>query len=228
MSTKWIYRLGAGLIVAAIFYIAFPNSEPNPRPPQWDIHVQGDTLSILGLVMSKSVLEDAIKATKVTPDIALFTTRQKQNQPEPAMHLEAYFEDVFDEDDRIIIGLEENIASLRQIKHEGYQPELFPNDVIRTNIREQHIPHLLTLPIRSITIIAGSPVDLEAFKTQFGEPDKMISDGQGNAHFLFPTIGLDFIQPSDGLQVLQFVAPDLFDAELLQPLLQSISDNKRP
>lgn len=227
MSNKWIYRIGAGLIVAVILYIAFPNSEPNPRPLQWGIHTQGKALSILGLMMHKSQLQDVITTIKSTPDIALFTTRQHQGQPEPAMHLEAYFEDVFDEDDRIIVGLEEDIAFLRQIKQEAYHPELFPNDVIRTNVREEHISHILTLPIHSITIIAGSPVDFDAFKTQFGEPDKMISDGQGNAHFLFPAIGLDFIQPSDGLQVLQFVSPDRFDSELLQPLIQSISDGKK-
>ena len=62
----------------------------------------------------------------------------------------------------------------------------------------------------------------EDFKEKFGEPDKLINDGVGNAHFLYPALGLDFIQPANGAQVLQFVDPSRFNEDLFKPLMQSL------
>ena len=225
MSTKWVYRIITGLAIAATLYILFPNTEPNPRPTFWNIEAK-DNLSVLDISLHNSSLEQAIKILKAHPDIALFTTQQQKGEPEPDMHLEAYFDDVFDDGDRIILGLDAGPDLLHHIKKEAYHPEIFPNHVIRVGIQERLIPDILKLPIRSITIVAERSIMFEDFKAKYGEPDKLVDDGQGNAHFLYPALGLDLIQPAGGEQVLQFVSPETFVQELLEPLLKTQHKDK--
>jgi hypothetical protein len=221
MSIKWVYRIIAGLAIAAVLYVLFPNGDPNPRPTWWNIQSGSDTLTVLGLSLNKSKLSDAIHALKVRPKVALFTRRQGENQPEPPMHLEAYFEDIFDEGDNIIVTLLADKKLLQHIKKEAYQPEWMPNDVIRVGIRQKLYPNLQDLIISSITILAGRQIEFEAFQKHFGKPGQILSDRQGNAHFLYPQLGLDLIQPAGGTHILQFVSPDVFDQELLQPLVNN-------
>ncbi len=218
MSNTWIYRIIAGLVIAVVLYVFFPTTPPNPRPSLWHIQT-AQSISVLGLQLHTQSLKQAMQQLQSHPDIAMFTTRQRQGEPEPPMHLEAYFEDVFDEGDRIILGLDASDALLHHIKKEAYHPELLPNDTIRVGVQERLMPDILSLPFHSITIIAEAPVMFEDFKQQYGKPDKLIDDGQGNAHFLYPSLGLDFIQPAGGEQILQFVAPQDFEARLLKPLL---------
>ncbi|MDQ6983879.1 MAG: hypothetical protein Q9M44_04120 [Ghiorsea sp.] len=222
MQEKWAIRITAGFFIAVILYIFFPISDPNPRPTFWDIQPSAQSTSILGLTINQYTLRDVMATLQTTPDIALFTTRQRKNEPEPDMHLEAFFDDLYDHGDRIIIGLSASTDLLQHIKKEAYKPQIFPNNTVRISIQEKLIPDVLQLPIHNITIIASSPIMFEDFKEAFGEPDKFINDGQGNAHFLYPALGLDFIQPANGAQVLQFVDPSRFEQELLNPLIQSL------
>ncbi|MDQ6989443.1 MAG: hypothetical protein Q9M19_06130 [Mariprofundaceae bacterium] len=225
MTTTWMYRIALGLLVAALLYVFFPNSEPNPRPHFWDIQLEKQQISLLGLRLYDNRLSDVVQRLRVTPTIAMFTKRQRPNQAVPKMFVEAYFEDVFDEDDRVIVGLAASDALLAHIKKSALRPELFPNDVIRVAIPEALNGQISMLQIKNITFIAGERLKFEEFKAKMGEPTQLLDDGQGNAHFLYPELGLDFIQPSDGLQVLQFVDPAAFEALLLTPLQTS---DKRP
>lgn len=220
MSKKWLYRIIFGLLIAVLLYMFFPNSEPNPRPHMWDIQQQHGQISLLGFVLHQHRLSDVMSFLKATPEVALFTRRQRPNQAEPAMHLEAYFADVFDEGDRIIIGLDASYKRLQHIKKIAFQPELFPNDVIRVAIPQDLRAEVYQLPIQSITFVAGERLKFEVFKEEFGEPEQLIDDGEGNAHLLYPQLGLDFIQPADGLQILQFVEPKQFETKLRAPLLK--------
>lgn len=220
MQEKWAIRITAGFFIAFILYIFFPISDPNPRPEHWHIQASSQPLSILGFSINQHTLQDVISSLQTTPEIALFTTRKQKGEPEPSMHLEAFFDDLYDHGDRIIIGLTADSDFLQHIKKEAYQPQIFPNNVIRIGIQERLIPEVLQLPIHNITIIASSPIMFEDFKAAYGEPDKFVNDGQGNAHFLYPNLGLDFIQPANGAQVLQFVAPERFEQDLLNPLIQ--------
>ncbi|MDQ7058404.1 MAG: hypothetical protein Q9N62_08190 [Ghiorsea sp.] len=222
MPDKWTYRIIAGLTLAVILYVLFPNSEPDRRPNLWSIKHIDNTLSILDLTINHHSLQDALTALRVTPEIALFTTRQKQGDPEPDMHLEAFLADLYDEGDSIILGLDADSELLQHIKKQAYQPQLFPNNVIRIGVQESLIPDILNLTIHNITIITGTSIMFEDFKEKFGEPEKLINDGVGNAHFLYPTMGLDFIQPANGAQVLQFVDPARFNEDLLKPLIKSL------
>ena len=226
MQEKWAIRITAGLFIAFLLYIFVPVSNPNPRPEHWNIQVANDSLSILGLTIQKQTLQDALATLKTNPDIALFTTRQKPDEPEPDMHLEAFLSDLFDEGDSVVLGLGADQKLLEHIKKQAYQPQIFPNNVIRVGIKESLIPDALNLPIQSITIITGRSIMFEDFKEKFGEPERFIDDGKGNAHFLYPELGLDFIQPANGAQLLQFVAPEAFDKVLLQPLLSSLPEGE--
>lgn len=218
MKTQWFYRIGLGLLIAALLYWMFPNNEPNPRPYFWQLNVEGDALSILHLRLQEHSLLDVNNTVKALPKLALFTTRQKQGAAEPAMHLEAYYDDLYDEGDRMIVGLEAEHTLLKHIKEQAYQPELFPNNVIRIGVKDDLLEEIQLLKIRNITLIAGERISFEDFEKQYTKANSFIHDTEGNAHFLYPSLGLDFIQPSEGLQILQFVAPELFASELLAPL----------
>jgi len=226
MSSTWTTRIVIGLALAALLYWLFPN-ETNPRPPLWDIQVESGQLSILGLALNESLLKQASASFKSMPDTALFTTRQHPGMPVPAMHLEAYFEDLFNAGDSIIISLNSDSELLNIIKKQAYQPKLFPNDTIRVGIKGDLMNAVQLLSIRSITIVAGEQVDIKAFEARFGKPSQLIDDGKGNAHVMYPALGLDFIQPSEGRHVLQFVAPEQFERQLLAPLLNKLKATKR-
>ncbi|MDX8381246.1 MAG: hypothetical protein R8M14_03960 [Ghiorsea sp.] len=221
MST-WMYRISLALILALVFYWLYPNDDPNPRPELWDIQTETNQLHVLAFVINKTTLNQAMQQLKSTPTIALFTKQATRNESEPAKHLEAYFDDLFDQDDTIILGIDADETLLYHIKKEAYQPELFPNGVIRVGVKENLYTEIQSLPILSITIVAGQQIDFEAFQTKFGKPDQLLDDGQGNAHFLYPKLGLDVIQPAGGAQILQFVAPDMFEVKLHQPLLKNL------
>ncbi|MDX8388068.1 MAG: hypothetical protein R8M46_05990 [Ghiorsea sp.] len=221
MINKWTYRISIALVLAVLFYVFYPTSEPDRRPDFWNIQVEKGEVTILGLSLNKSQLKDTAQVLKSTPSTALFTKQQAKGEPTPPMHLEAYFEDLYDEGDRIIIGLNAKDDLLKHIKKQAYHPELFPNGVVKVGIQENLYEETRQLSIRSVTLIAGWQIDFEEFQTKFGEPAQLLNDGQGNAHFLYPTMGLDFIQPADGLQILQFVPPKMFNTELLEPLLKT-------
>jgi len=222
--TTWIYRISLALILAALFYWLYPTSEPDPRPQMWNLHLEDGQISVLGLRINESQLQQVSKTLKSIPNTALFTSKQTKNKPAAKMHLEAYYEDLFDEGDRIIIGLNADKALLEHIKEQAYQPKLFPNGVIRVNIQENLIESIQQLSIQSITIVAGWQINFEIFQEQFGKPEQLLDDGLGNAHFLYPKLGLDFIQPATGLQILQFVAPDKFKTTLVDPLHASMAE----
>ena len=228
----WVYRITLALLLSLIFYWLYPTGEPNPRPSWWEISTPTSAqsapkiaayqiakqVSVLGLTLPDSNLASMSLQFRSSPNIAMFTKRQRPGEAAPAMHIEAYFEDMYDEGDRIILGLDADEALLQHIKKSALRPELFPNDVIRVSIPDELMEIVAQLRIKSITIIAGNQVLFKEFKAKFGEPDELLNDGTGNAHFLYPAMGLDFIQPANGLQVLQFVAPNQFDNQLKAPL----------
>lgn len=222
MTETWAVRITAGLFLSFLIYIFFPSASHDPRPEMWKIQVESGQVSILGLTMGQNTLQDAMHQLKKVPDTAMFTTRQRKGDPEPAMRLEAYFEDLFDEGDRVIVGLNADEELLQHIKKQAFEPQLYPDGVVRVNIHPDLASIIQGLSIHNISIIPGYSLYFEDFQTQFGEPFKIIDDGIGNAHLLYPELGLDFIQPSGGTQILQFVTPDMFDKELLEPLLESL------
>ncbi|MDX8391255.1 MAG: hypothetical protein R8K53_01635 [Mariprofundaceae bacterium] len=219
-SSPWASRILAGMLLAAMIYMFFPNGS-HPRPDFWNIQLAPAYTSVLGLRLNEAQLKDAMGALKSKPDVALFTHRQRQNEPVPGMHLEAYFDDLFDEGDRIILALADDDQLLQQIKKQAYKPELLPNDNIRVGIRDEWMDSIRHLRIRNITIIVGDNMDVTTFATKFGKPGQQIVDAQGNTHMLYPALGLDFIQSLEGMQVLQFVSLDRFESELIAPLLQA-------
>jgi len=220
MSSTWTMRIVFGLFLALLLFWFLPN-ESSPRPELWDMKLESGKLSIMGLTLNESALKDATATLNTKPETAFFTTRQREGEPVPPMHLESYYKELFNEDDNIIIGLHSNDDLLHRIKKRAYQPKLFPNDTIRTSITDEMMQAIPELAIRSITIVVGDRIDSKVFDERFGAPTQIIDDGDGNAHFLHPELGLDFIQPSEGRQVLQFVSPELFEAELLLPLMKS-------
>jgi len=218
MSSQWTFRIVTGLVIATLLYWFIPN-ESNPRPEYWNIQIEKNEISILGLNLHTSHLKDINLIFENRPEIAMFTKRQHAGEPVPSMRLEAYYKDLFNENDHIIVGLTADDKLLQKIKDDAYQPTLFPNNVIRIGIKDARLPTINQLTIQSITIIPGGTIDTKEFDAKFGAPTQHINDGQGNAHFLHPAMGLDFIQPSEGNQVLQFVSPDQFKTELLTPLM---------
>ena len=226
MST-WLYRIVLALILAVVFYWLYPNAEANPRPEMWNLEQHNGQTSLLGLEIGKTSLHDAMQTLKSVPDIALFTKQRGRNEIEQDKHLEAFFDDLFDQGDSIILGVGADESLLEHIKKDAYKPEIFPNGVIRVGVQESLYEHIETLPITNITVLAGQQIDVETFQKKFGKPEKLLNDGQGNAHFLYPKLGLDMIQPAGGEQILQLVSPAMFDEKLRQPLLQSIANKSK-
>lgn len=220
MST-WIYRITLALVLAGLFYWLYPNQDPNPRPEMWGLQQENNQTSLLHLNIGTTTLHEAMQMLKSMPNIAMFTMQHMPDAPEPTKNLEAFFKGVFDEGDNIILGVDADDKLLSYIKKEAFKPEVLPNGVVRVGVRKKLYAQIQALPISSITVIAGRQINIDAFQTKFGKPEQLLNDGQGNAHFLYPKLGLDLIQPAGGNHILQLVSPDMFDKKLKQPLLDT-------
>lgn len=224
----WIYRLILGFIFSFLVYNFVYNTPDNPRPEWWGLHIENNNPMVAGLSLHQTTLAEAASILKTMPQVALFTKRQIKGEPEPPLHLEAYFEDIYDQGDSLILSLNASPEFLSHIKAQAYRPELRPDDTILVQLTETALQEAQHIKFDQVSIITGSQVDYEAFASVFGKAEHIINDGQGSAHFLYAAYGLDFIQPSDDVQILQITTLAQYHDKLLQPLLDARNNRKQP
>ena len=73
-------------------------------------------------------------------------------------------------------------------------------------------------PLVGIGFIPTAQLDAAVLRARFGEPAERIADGERLEHWLYPALGLAVVLDARGRELLQYVAPDDFDARLVRPL----------
>jgi hypothetical protein len=167
-------------------------------------------ISIMGITIGSSSLQDAEKVLKERSNNAIFIPA-KENRVQK-IQLEAYFKE-----NQIILGLEVNDDLLEKIKNNGVNPFVLPNGVVKVGVGKQESATVKTLLVNSLTLLSHNRVNLEQFEQRFGKAGQIIQTTDGNVHFLYPNLGLDLTRGAEGADALQFVEPKHF-ARLLDPL----------
>ncbi len=76
----------------------------------------------------------------------------------------------------------------------------------------------LKAPISALSFIPQANLDEATILSRFGQPAERVRSNGHVEHFLYPDKGLDIALDTEGKELLQYVAPPLFDAQLRAPL----------
>lgn len=72
--------------------------------------------------------------------------------------------------------------------------------------------------LAGVSFIPTAQLDAEVLVARFGEPAERLPEGEHRQHWLYPTLGLAVVLDGKGRELLQYVAPQEFEARLVEPL----------
>jgi hypothetical protein len=72
--------------------------------------------------------------------------------------------------------------------------------------------------IRAISLIPSARLDEEIILSRFGKAAEVLPEGEYLTHYLYPDKGLDVVLDKKGREILQYVAPRDFAAQIRSPL----------
>ncbi|MDR2364719.1 MAG: hypothetical protein LBD68_02540 [Zoogloeaceae bacterium] len=72
--------------------------------------------------------------------------------------------------------------------------------------------------IRAISLIPSARLDEETITLRFGKAAEVLPEGENLTHYLYPDKGLDVVLDKKGREILQYVAPKNFAAQIRAPL----------
>lgn len=208
------------ILLIGLFAFAFWPSENNKISSIDTLSLitgPGDNISIMGLTLNKSTLQEAEALINETAKKALFLT--PLGEKKYSYKFEAYFEE-----QQVVLNFEPSATLIKNIEHNPNNPFVYPSGIIRLGISAEEMPQVNQLIILSLTYVPGSRIDLEMFQQHYQEPNETLTDPANNIHYLYPAFGLDFYRPSDGPDVLQFVLPKNFN-QLRDPLIEVLNNN---
>lgn len=168
-------------------------------------------LSIMGIILGTTILQVAEKKLQEQPHKALFITPHPDK--ENTYQLEAYFED-----HKLVLAMAAPDSLLKKIERNAQSPFITPAGIMKLGIAAQELSLVNALPVTSLTYLSPNRIDLATFEQQHGKIEETIIDRDQNTHYLYPSLGLDFIRPITGSDILQFVLVEEFN-QLRDPLV---------
>jgi len=220
---KIFFTLFALVFIALAAYPFFNQADKaetlSGLPWQIDILPDGST-KIFGLQPGKSRLSDAVKILGSDMDMAIIVSTGELANDDLGS-LEMYYGHY---KAGLLSGklILQTSASAQDIKRWRENSPKF--DYMQTGVAKKHIllegdlAEVLDETIISLTFVPAVNLDEAVILARFGEPDQRI-ELTGVTHFLYPQKGLDIALHEESKEVIQYVAPDVFE-KLLQPLLQ--------
>lgn len=204
-------------LLAALFLPGGRTPDPNPKLP-WLITVdEFGELTVFGLTLEKSTLNDARKTLGDTGETVLYVKEDGKKT------VEAFFERQFLSGIRsnIILTLMLSPNALEEIYQRGERiNKAAEQGVKKVEMADEDTALLVDRPISHITYLPYIDLEEEVILGRFGEPEQRIPEKTGVTHWLYPEKGLDIVVNPDGKEVIQYLPPARFD-EVLEPLLQA-------
>ncbi len=209
----WGVGIFSVVIILGAFFI--PGDRPDKTDLPWHIeHPTPDSVRVFGLTLGTSTPADAELRFKEQAEPSLFKS------PTGVLVAEVFFEQIN------LAGLRSRVALTVSIPEaemhtmydrglrmaatgSGKKITLTPDDVAR----------LRSSPISGLTYMPGVKVEEALFLKRFGKPTQVIKETKSGAiHWLYPNNGLDLTLGGSEKPVLQYVAPQAFEA-LVKPLI---------
>lgn len=208
---------GVGIFSVVILLGAFliPGDRPDKADLPWHIeHPTPDSVRVFGLTLGTSTPADAELRFKEQAEPSLFKS------PAGVLVAEVFFEQIN------LAGLRSRVALTVAIPeaemHTMYERGLrmaATGSGKKITLTPEDIARLRSSPISGLTYMPGVKVEESLFLKRFGKPAQVIKETQSGAvHWLYPQNGLDLTLGGSEKPVLQYVAPQAFEA-LVKPLL---------
>ncbi len=183
----------------------------------WQVRANpdGTTLSVFGLTLGASTVQDAVNKLGQRYDLGLF-----QGQ-EGVLKLEAYFRDarIGGLNARLVLSARLPEATLTAIQSRAGDGKPTTDGGRHYPIAESDHPLALTAVLTAITFMPVATFDADLVRQRFGEPVEQIA-AVGGSHWLYPAWGLDLLLGDTGRALLQYVPPVEFEPRLRAPLLE--------
>lgn len=173
-------------------------------------------ITIMGITLGSSTLQEAEELLDETPQRALFLTPQPDDKHK--YKLEAYFEDL-----QLVLVLDASSKLIKKIERNPRRPFVFPSGVVKLGISTEELTQVKSTTISTLTYIPYNQIDMTTFEKDHQQPAETIISTDQSTHYLYPALGLDFTRPVTGSDILQFVPPGEFH-RLRDPLVASTTE----
>ncbi len=229
LKTALLYLLGTLFVIGSAYFMT-PIFNPvvhtkTTTEPFWVTRLNGENLSVFGLTLNESSLEDAQAVFGNRLSLSIFKEGEKH-------HLEGYFREsaVGDAEGLLFSGrIAMTLEPQKEFEH--YPIEKFEEDKksISTkriyNIQEDFYPLFADATIRSLSFIPTAiRLNEEDILNRFGDPEKILDEKGNNSarHYLYPQQGIDVaVDPKGKLRtVIQYISPKDFQKKIVEPITQ--------
>jgi hypothetical protein len=212
-----LYLLGAA-VLGFVGVLMMPSKEPDDgvvRLP-WLVSVdsQGQT-RVFGFAIGETTLADIRAVFGEKGKINLFSHEDRENR----YSAEAYFDQIYLNGLRsdFVITIDADQSELKAMYDRGLRISQLGSGGKKVELSPVDIEVLSQQPIRAITYLPWTSLNVEILKNRFGKPNNTRTEESGVVHWLYPGKGMDIALAKDGGTVIQYVNPVGF-IDLIAPL----------
>ncbi len=207
-----------GTLVALVVAMLIPGQPPEqPVNLPWQIETTaGGGSRVFGLTLGTSTLNEARAQFQEKAVVSLFATDAGERV------VEAYFDQV------TLSGIKAKVVVAAQISEQelagmyerGVRIATLGSGTRKVTLSEQDMERAMNSPIAHITYLPRLDLSAELVEQRFGKPAETIRERENPVeHWLYPDRGLDIALHDKNKDVLQYVMPSRFEAQVRQPLL---------
>lgn len=183
-----------------------------------------DRTRVLGFTIGETTLADIRKTLEEEGKINLFSNAEREDR----FSVEAYFDQIYLNGLRadLVFSIDATQTELEAMYMRGLRISQLGGGGKKVKLTPADIALLERNPIRAITYLPWKSLDAEILEKRFGKPERILTEEEGVAHWLYPTKGMDIGLDTDGGVVIQYVNPG--DLEKLLLPLQGGSESTEP
>lgn len=220
MKNGKVWLLAALGVAMSLFFATImrpPGGQSSPPgqdlPWQVTVSQDGAALTVFGLTLGESTLQDAVNKLGRRYELGVFEDSAGH------LSLEGYFRDavVGRLNARLVLSARLPDSALAALKTHAGKGEPTADQGRRYLVTEADQHLALNAVITAITYLPVVKFDAELVRQRFGEPAErvLVQDG---AHWLYPALGIDLLLGDNGGVLLQYTSPAEFEQRLRAPL----------
>lgn len=222
----WALLAAVAIIVAAFIpalwqmRLAQVGSAPtSPRDAPWESDITADgAVRALGLRLPGATLADARGLWNGGLQVLLRVPRDA----EPSLEATVETARPGGVGGRLVLNADASAEQLRRWASRPAKDERTPNLSRQLTLNEDDLREALLAPVRLVAFVPQTRLDEATLRARFGAPQKVLREGQGVQHWLYPARGLAVMLNPEGRDVLRFVPPSQFQALIEGPLRRSL------
>lgn len=191
------------------------------RDAPWESQVAADgSLWALGLRLPGATLADAQLLWNGGLQVLVRAT------PAAALTLEATVETARPGGvmGRLVLHAEATPEQLQRWAARPAKDERTPSLSRQLTLQPDDLQEALRAPIRLVAFVPQTRLDDSTARARFGEPERVVRESAAVQHWLYPKRGLALMLNPEGRDVLRFVPPAQFAAQVEAPLKKALGN----